>query len=144
MLGLCALDAIDADPSPAWRGSAVHEVLEAWMNRIECDPAGSAPVRSAAGRQLRPSADAALVAAAPLEAIDWIAEQVARNRAGAAARSRPRRRANASGRRIEALGIADRIDRLRTAPCHRRLQDRQAAGRKAVREGYSMQLGCSA
>lgn len=30
ILGLRALDPIDADPTPAWRGTAVHAILEAW------------------------------------------------------------------------------------------------------------------
>lgn len=30
ILGLRALDPIDADPTPAWRGTAVHEILELW------------------------------------------------------------------------------------------------------------------
>ncbi|MET0271295.1 MAG: double-strand break repair protein AddB, partial [Sphingomonas sp.] len=39
MLRLSALDAVDADPSPAWRGSAVHAVFEAWMKEDGCNPA---------------------------------------------------------------------------------------------------------
>src|SRR5439155_16313497 len=31
MLKLASLDAVDADPSPAWRGSAVHAILDVWM-----------------------------------------------------------------------------------------------------------------
>lgn len=30
ILGLRALDPLDADPTPAWRGTAVHAILEAW------------------------------------------------------------------------------------------------------------------
>ena len=81
MLRVSALDVIDADPSPAWRGSAVHSVLEAWMKEDDCDPA-----------KLRPRAEAFLAGADAhplmralwqprlLEAIDWIAEEVAANK----------------------------------------------------------------
>ena len=49
MLRLAPLDTIDADPSAAWRGSAVHKVLEDWMKEDDCDPA-----------RLRPRAEALL------------------------------------------------------------------------------------
>ena len=80
MLALMALDPVDADPTAAWRGSAVHEVLEAWMKEDDCDPA-----------KLRARAEALLTAqdAHPLmralwqpllsEAIDFIADQVEAN-----------------------------------------------------------------
>ena len=143
MLGLGALDAIDADPSPAWRGSAVHQVLEAWMKQDECDPA-----------RLRPRAEALLAGADAhplmralwqprlLEAIDWIAEQVARNRE----QGRLPLRAEAFGEcrvdGIELYGIADRIDRLADGGLAIiDYKTGKAPSGKAVREGYSMQLG---
>ena len=82
MLALMALDPVDADPSAAWRGSAVHAVLEAWMKEDDCDPA-----------RLRARAEALLQAqdAHPLmralwqprltEAIDFIADRAEANRA---------------------------------------------------------------
>ena len=80
MLALMTLDPVDAEPTAAWRGSAVHAVLEAWMKEDDCDPA-----------RLRARADALLEAqeAHPLmralwqpllsEAIDFIAGQVEAN-----------------------------------------------------------------
>ena len=66
ILGLRRLDPVDADPTPAWRGSAVHEVLEQWMKEDDCDPAKLRPrARGAARRRGGASADARLVAAAP-------------------------------------------------------------------------------
>jgi ATP-dependent helicase/nuclease subunit B len=143
MLGLPALDPVDADPGPAWRGSAVHRVLEAWMKQDDCDPAA-----------LRPRAQALLAetAAHPLvralwqprllEAIDWIADQVARNRA----EGRRPLRAEAKGKtrigEIILYGEADRIDRL--ADGGLAIVDYKTGtppGPKAVAEGYSMQLG---
>ncbi|MDG2004797.1 MAG: PD-(D/E)XK nuclease family protein [Novosphingobium sp.] len=38
ILGLRALDRIDAEPSPAWKGEAVHEILDRWHK--EGDPSG--------------------------------------------------------------------------------------------------------
>ncbi|MBV9932613.1 MAG: PD-(D/E)XK nuclease family protein, partial [Alphaproteobacteria bacterium] len=143
MLGLPVLDEIDAEPSAAFRGSAVHAVLEAWMKQDDCDPA-----------RLRPRAEALLAetAAHPLlralwqprllEAVDWIAAEVARNRD---AGRRPLR-SEAWGRRevagVMLQGMADRIDRL--ADGGLAIVDYKTGtppGPKAVAEGYAMQLG---
>jgi ATP-dependent helicase/nuclease subunit B len=143
MLGLAALDMIDADPSAAWRGSAVHRVLEAWMKQDDCDPA-----------RLRPRAEALLQDASAhplmralwqprlLEAIDWIAQEVARNRE----EGRLPLRAEAWGETamggVRLQGMADRIDRLADGGLV--LVDYKTGtppGPKAVAEGYSMQLG---
>lgn len=143
MLALPVLDEVDAEPSAAFRGSAVHRVLEAWMKEDDCDPA-----------RLRPRAEALLGEAAAhpllralwqprlLEAIDWIASEVAANRA---AGRRPLR-AEAWGETIVAgvtlQGMADRIDRLSGGGLA--IVDYKTGtppGSKAVAEGYSMQLG---
>jgi ATP-dependent helicase/nuclease subunit B len=143
MLRLLPLDTIDADPSAAWRGSAVHKVLEDWMREDDCDPA-----------RLRPRAEALLQdsSAHPLmrslwqprliEAIDWIAGEVERNQA---AGRRPLA-AEAKGKcrlgGVDLYGEADRIDRL--ADGGLAIVDYKTGmppGPKAVAEGYSMQLG---
>jgi len=38
ILGLSSLDMVDAPPSPAWRGNAVHDILEAWKIEDDLDP----------------------------------------------------------------------------------------------------------
>jgi len=143
MLGLPALDEVDADPGPAWRGSAVHKVLEAWMKDDDCDPA-----------RLRPRAEQLLAATAAhplmralwqprlMEAIDWIASEVARNRDA----GRLPLRAEAWGETelagIRLHGMADRLDRL--ADGRLAIVDYKTGsppGPKAVAEGFSMQLG---
>jgi ATP-dependent helicase/nuclease subunit B len=143
MLRLTALDVIDADPSPAWRGTAVHDVLEAWMKEDECDPS-----------KLRPRAEQLLQASSAhplmralwqprlLEAIDWIAEQVRANKA----EGRLPLRAEAWGELaidgVTLQGMADRIDRAADGSLV--ILDYKTGtppGPKAVAEGYSMQLG---
>jgi ATP-dependent helicase/nuclease subunit B len=143
MLRLAPLDIPDADPGPAWRGTAVHRVLEAWMKEDDCDPA-----------RLRARAEALLAASAThplmralwqprlLEAIDWIAEEVAANRG----EGRRPLAAEAKGRsalgEILLHGDADRIDRLPDGKLA--IVDYKTGtppGPKAVAEGFSMQLG---
>jgi len=143
LLNLMALDPVDADPTAAWRGSAVHEVLEAWMKEDECDPA-----------KLRARADALLEAqeAHPLmralwqpllsEAIDFIAGQVEANQ-------KEGRRPLAAERwgAIEIAGVKlggkfDRVDRM--ADGGLAIVDYktgQPPQKKAVGAGYSLQLG---
>jgi ATP-dependent helicase/nuclease subunit B len=143
MLGLPALDEVDADPGAAWRGSAVHRVLEAWMKEDDCDPAA-----------LRPRAEALLAdtAAHPLvralweprllEAIDWIAAEVARNRETGRRPLRAEAWGEAEIACIRLQGMADRIDRLPDGGLA--IIDYKTGmppGPKAVAEGYSMQLG---
>jgi ATP-dependent helicase/nuclease subunit B len=143
LLKLAALDPVDADPSAAWRGSAVHDVLEAWMKEDDCDPAA-----------LRARAEALLTAqeAHPLmralwqprlaEAIEFIANAVEKNRA---AGRRPL--AAEIWGEIELAGVtlggkADRIDRL--ADGGLAIVDYKTGAPpsgKAVRDGFSLQLG---
>jgi ATP-dependent helicase/nuclease subunit B len=143
MLDLPALDEVDAEPSAAFRGSAVHTVLEAWMKEDDCDPA-----------RLRPRAEALLADASAhplmralweprlLEAIDWIAAEVAANRES----GRLPLRAEAWGETelagVTLRGMADRIDRLGDGSLA--IVDYKTGtppGPKAVAEGFSMQLG---
>ena len=143
ILRLASLDPVDADPTAAWRGSAVHAVLEAWMKEDDCDPA-----------RLRPRAEALLAGAAAhplmralwqprlMEAIDFVAAEVAKNRE---AGRRPLA-AEAKGRctiaGVTLDGRADRIDR--NADGTLAIVDYKTGmppSAKAVAEGYSLQLG---
>jgi ATP-dependent helicase/nuclease subunit B len=143
MLRLLPLDVIDADPSPAWRGTAVHDVLEAWMKEDDCDPS-----------MLRPRAEALLAASSAhpvmralwqprlIEAIDWIADEVRKNKQA----GRLPLKAEAWGETelagVKLQGMADRIDRAADGSLV--ILDYKTGtppGPKAVAEGYSMQLG---
>lgn len=143
MLAFAPLDAIDADPSAAWRGSAVHKALEAWMKEDECEP----------GR-LRPRAEALLrdAAAHPLmralwqprllEAIDWLAAEMAKNLAAGRRPAAAEAKGACELQGIKLYGEADRIDRL--ADGRLAIVDYKTGtppGPKAVAEGFSMQLG---
>ena len=143
VLGLSALDAVDADPSAAWRGSEVHKVLEAWMKQDDCDPA-RLRARAAAlldDARVHPFTRA-LWEPRLMEAIDFIADRVA------ADRSEGRRPlvAEAAGEieiaGVHLRGVADRVDRL--ADGSLAIVDYktgQAPRPKAVASGYALQLG---
>ncbi|HEX8525689.1 double-strand break repair protein AddB [Allosphingosinicella sp.] len=143
MLGLGPLDALDADPSPAWRGSAVHKVLEAWMKADDCDPS-----------RLRPRAVALLQESAAhplmralwqprlLEAIDWIAEEMAKAKAEGRRPIAAEAKGSCEIGGISLYGEADRIDRL--ADGRLAIVDYKTGSPprpKAVAAGYSLQLG---
>jgi ATP-dependent helicase/nuclease subunit B len=143
MLRLGPLDAPDADPGPAWRGTAVHAVLEAWMKEDGCDP-----------ERLRPRAERLLAetGAHPLmralwqprllEAIDFIAAEVEKNKSGGRLPLKAEAWGEAVISGVTLQGMADRIDRLGDGSLA--IVDYKTGtppGPKAVGEGYSMQLG---
>ena len=43
ILKLHPLDPVDADHTAAWKGTAVHDVLEQWFKQDDCDPATLVP-----------------------------------------------------------------------------------------------------
>jgi ATP-dependent helicase/nuclease subunit B len=143
MLRLSAWDAVDADPSAAWRGSAVHAVFEAWMKEDGCDPA-----------KLRPRAEALLgdTAAHPvlralwtprlIEAIEWAAETMSTNLAEGRSPVAAEIDGKASVGDIELFGKVDRIDRLPDGTLA--IVDYKTGkppGKAQVAAGYAMQLG---
>jgi ATP-dependent helicase/nuclease subunit B len=143
MLKLRALDGVDADPTPAWRGSAVHAILDAWFKEDDCDPA---LLRKRAETLLGETAAhpvlRALWSPRLLEAIDWIAETTEADRL----EGRRPVAAEIKGRitfgEIELEGTADRIDvdaagRLAIVD----YKTGKPPSKRAVIEGYSMQLG---
>ncbi len=141
MLKLMPLDPVDADPSAAWRGTAVHDVLQKWFELDGCDPA-----------RLRARAEAMLVDERThpmmralwqprlMEAIDWIARQIAEN---------PERKVLAVERdgEVEFAGVTlrgkfDRIDRLPDGGLAIvDYKTGQPPSTRAVRAGFSLQLG---
>ena len=143
MLRLRAWDGVDADPSAAWRGSAVHKVFETWITEDDCDPARLRPraetllKETAAHPVLR-----ALWAPRLLEAIDWVATAVAADQAAGRRPILAERKGmiDIAGIRLE--GTVDRIDRL--ADGSLAIVDWKTGkppSKRAVAEGYSMQLG---
>ncbi len=143
MLRLAALDTVDADPSAAWRGSAVHDILEQWWTQDGC------VIGSLRPRALAMLADArthammrALWQPRLMEAIDWVAAEVERGAAEG------RRVLSAEGKgRIDIAGVTltgryDRVDRMPDGKLG--IVDYKTGkppSTAAVREGFSLQLG---
>ena len=144
MLRLSPLDAVDADPGPAWRGSAVHAVLDAWMREDKLHPDKLLPRIEALLKEpgvhpiVRTLWEPRLV-----EACQWVADRTASQRAidfRLPIASEIRGQATIAG--IELSGIADRIDQLDDGTLA--IVDYKtgsAPSGKAVAAGYSMQLG---
>lgn len=144
MLRLSTLDPVDADPGPAWRGSAVHAVLDQWMREDQLSPDKILPriERLLNGAGVHPLVRT-LWQPRLVEACEWIASRIATSRIED--RREPlvteiRGTAQIAG--IELSGIADRIDRLDGG--NLAIVDYKtgsAPSSKAVAAGYSMQLG---
>jgi ATP-dependent helicase/nuclease subunit B len=143
MLRLAPLDPVDADPSAAWRGTAVHDVLQKWFEQDDCRPDR---LRARAEAMLADTRTHPLIRALwqprLMEAIDWIAAELAANAA--------------NGRRVVAVeqdgsiefsgvrlrGKFDRVDRLADGTLAIvDYKTGQPPSTRAVRQGFSLQLG---
>ena len=143
MLGLNRLDLVDADLSAAWKGSAVHEVLEHWLRETDCDPDELIDRARAlvAGDAIHPMLRA-LWQPRLLEAIQWIADQERANRTEGRAPIVAEARGETILGGVTLHGRADRIDRLSDGRLaiidYKSGQPPQA---KAVEAGFALQLG---
>lgn len=143
MLGLNRLDPVDADHSAAWKGSAVHEVLENWLRDTNCDPDELVDRARAlvAGDAIHPMLRA-LWQPRLIEAIEWIADQEHGNRVNGRAPIVAEAKGETVLGGVTLHGRADRIDRLSDG----RLaiidyKTGQPPQPKAVDAGFALQLG---
>lgn len=143
ILRLRSEDPVDAEHHAAWKGTAVHEVLEAWFKQDDCDPA---KLRGRAEALLADEAIHPMLRAlwSPrlLEAIAWIAEQSAKDKAEGRLPELAEEFGEAEIAGVTLYGKVDRIDRLpdgRLAIVD--YKTGQAPPKKAVAEGFAMQLG---
>ena len=143
MLRLRSLDPVDADHSAKWKGTAVHEVLEQWLNEDECDPdkllaRAEALLKS---ETIHPMLRA-LWEPRLREAIAWVADQERENRA----EGRRPLKAEIAGETefagVTVHGKADRIDRLGDSGLAIvDYKTGKAPAQKAVDAGFALQLG---
>ena len=141
MLRLRALDAVDADPSAAWRGTTVHEILMLAWEHDRLDPL-----------KLRERAEGWLADAHPMmralwqprlmEAIDWIGAEMAAMREGGREVLAVERRGEIAIAGVTLNGTFDRLDTLPDGSLgivdYKTGKPPSAA---AVRAGFSLQLG---
>lgn len=143
MLRLSALDPVDADPTPAWRGTAVHSVLEDWAKHDKCAPNA---LRDRALAMLADERTHPMVRALwkprLMEAIDWIASESAAQSAAGRILLGVEQDGSIPFAGVKLKGKFDRIDR--TSEGVLAIVDYktgQPPTAKAVRAGYSLQLG---
>lgn len=143
MLRLSPLDPVDADPSAAWRGTAVHRVLEEWFKLDDCAPERlhARALAMLADERTHPMMRA-LWQPRLMEAIDWIAEEIAANAAAGRKVLAVEKKGRIPFAGVELSGTFDRIDRLPDGSLaivdYKTGKPPSAA---AVRAGYSLQLG---
>jgi len=143
ILRLKALDQVDDDHTARWKGIAVHQALQEWLQNDECDPD---KLRPRAEQLLSHEAVHPMVRAlwAPrlLEAIDWIAALERTNRAEGRLPFMAEVEGEAWLSGVTVHGRADRIDRF--ADGSLAIIDYKTGApptQKAVNEGFALQLG---
>lgn len=142
ILRLRALDPLDGEPSPAWKGTAVHEILDRWHK------AGEQP------GELRAIADGVLseMSAHPLmrslwrprliAGLDWIADEIEMLRGEGRTVLATELDGEMLVRGVRLHGRADRIDRLADGSLAVvDYKTGQPPSRKMVEQGYALQLG---
>ncbi len=143
MLRLAPLDPVDADPSAAWRGTAVHEVLEQWAKLDACAPDKlHARALAMLGDVRTHPMMRALWQPRLMEAIDWIVAETAAQAAGGRTVLAAEQRGTIPFAGVMLSGTFDRIDRLPDGGLA--IVDYKTGkppSPRAVRAGYSLQLG---
>ncbi len=144
ILKLRVLDAVDAEPSHAWRGTLVHDILQKWFDEDGCEPAGLMKRAQAllTDHDLDPVLRA-LWQPRIAEGLSWIALETQRLQAeeGRSLLVAERKgKMEMSG--VTITGRADRIDRL--ADGNLAIIDYKTGmppKTKQVTAGYALQLG---
>jgi ATP-dependent helicase/nuclease subunit B len=143
VLRLARLDPVDADAGPAWRGTAVHDVLQHWAEAGTLDPADLE--QRARAMFDRPEVHPLLKALWQprlIEAIRWIAAEVAKDKAEGRTILAVERDGRADIAGVTLMGKADRIDRLADGTLG--IIDYKTGkppSARQVKAGYSLQLG---
>ncbi|MCE7797046.1 double-strand break repair protein AddB [Sphingobium sufflavum] len=143
ILRLSPLDVVDADPSAAWRGTAVHDVLEQWLKEDDARPAALMQrARDLLASATQHPVMRILWQPRLMLAIEWIAQTVAAQRDEGRAILFGEEWGEASIAGVKLYGKADRVDR---APDGSIIvvdyKTGKAPSAAQVKAGYSLQLG---
>lgn len=143
VLRLARLDPVDADAGPAWRGTAVHEILQKWAEAGTLDPADlEARARAMFDQPEVHPLLRALWQPRLIEAIRWIAAEVAKDKAEGRTILAVEKEGRAEVAGVALMGKADRIDRLadgRVGIIDYKTGKPPSA--RQVKAGFSLQLG---
>lgn len=143
ILGLRSLDLIDAEPSAAWRGTVIHDILDKWARDDDYQPA-ALKARAEVFLNDRSSHPLMRTLWTPrlIEGLLWVAETVAENRKSGREPLISEQRGSAEIAGVKLSGIADRIDRMPDGGLA--IVDYKTGGppsNRAVNEGFNLQLG---
>jgi ATP-dependent helicase/nuclease subunit B len=143
MLELRSIDPVDDDHTARWKGTAVHDVFQRWLQDDDCDPDKLAPraLRLLADEAIHPMLRA-LWQPRLMEAIDWIAELERANQAQGRSPLRAEIKGEAVIAGITVQGRADRIDRFADGGVAViDYKTGKPPSQKAVDAGFALQLG---
>lgn len=143
ILRLARLDPVDADAGPAWRGTAVHDILQRWAEAGTLDPADLEDrARAMFDRPEVHPLLKALWQPRLIEAIRWIAQQVAQDKADGRTILAVEQDGKAEIAGVTLVGKADRIDRMPDGTIG--IVDYKTGkppSARQVKAGYALQLG---
>ena len=134
---------VDAEHHAAWKGNAVHAVLEAWFKEDGCDPD---KLKSRAQAMIGDDAIHPMLRAlwSPrlMEAIDWMVGEAVKDRQAGRTPVLAEEKGEAEVAGVTLHGRVDRIDRLPDGTLAIvDYKTGQAPAGKAVAEGFALQLG---
>ena len=143
ILGLRPIEPVDAEHHAAWKGNAVHDVLDAWFKEDGCDPSR---LRARAQAMIDDGAIHPMLRAlwSPrlMEAIDWIAAEVAKDAEVGRAPIVTEQDGEAEVAGVSLYGRVDRMDRMPDGTLAIvDYKTGKAPAKKAVAEGFALQLG---
>ena len=143
ILRLRPLDPLDADHTAAWKGTAVHQVLEDWLNQDDCDPDTLVDrARALVGAKTIHPMLRALWQPRLVEAVQWIAGAVAADRAQGRVPKAAELAGRASIAGVELYGKLDRVDIAADGTLAIiDYKTGKAPSPKAVAQGFALQLG---
>lgn len=134
---------VDADQHAAWKGTAVHQVLQDWFDHDGADPALLMPRLDAmlADEAIHPMLRA-LWGPRLREAVEWIAGEMAEDLAAGRTPILAEKFGQAEVAGVELFGKVDRIDRRSDGSLAIvDYKTGQAPRPKAVEQGFALQLG---
>lgn len=143
ILNLRALDLIDAEPSPAWRGTIIHDILDKWAKQDDYRPE-ALKARAETFLNDRSSHPLLRTLWSPrlMKGLLWVTDKVEMDRKAGREPLKSEQYGETEIAGVQLSGIADRIDRMPDGSLA--IVDYKTGGppsNRAVKEGFNLQLG---